>query len=131
MKFGPFRYQLVRYFFSGGIAAVTDLGLLYLLTDRLEVWYLWSAILAFSVAVVVSFTLQKFWTFEDHTSPQPHRQFALYLFVAVSNLVLNTLLMYLLVDSLKLNYIFAQVIVAGLIAVGSFFIYRRFIFQTT
>jgi putative flippase GtrA len=122
--------RLIRYLFSGGIATIVDLGLLYLFTDRLGWWYVWSAVGAFSVAVVVSFSLQKFWTFQNGGLEGLRHQFALYLTVTIANLGTNTLLVYLLVEKVGLFYLLAQIIAAGLIAIGSFFIYQGIIFRS-
>jgi putative flippase GtrA len=111
---------------SGGISAVINLGLLYVFTDWVGLWYLWSAIIAFSFAILVSFTLQKFWTFRDTTLNKIPGQFGS---IALFNLGLNTLMMYLFVDGLELHYLLAQVFAGGLIAVWSFFAYSRFVFK--
>ncbi len=119
-----------RYFAAGGSAAAVDLGLLYSLTEWLNLHYLLSAILAFIVAFCVSFFLQKFWTFEDHSVERVHAQIILYFIVAAANLGLNTLLMFLLVEKLGFWYFAAQLIAGALIACESFFISRYVVFNT-
>ena len=124
------RYQrLLRYLISGGTAAAIDLGLLYILTDFFLVHYLWSAIWAFVVTFFVSFLLQKFWTFQDTETDRMHVQMTVYFLVAVANLALNTLLMYLFVDYFRIWYVLAQVLASGLIACESFFISRHIEFK--
>src|SRR3989344_1493750 len=69
------KYQrLLRYLAAGSCAAVVDFVFLYVITDILGVHYLLASILAFLVAFVVSFTLQKFWTFQDHSTDRVHTQ---------------------------------------------------------
>ncbi|MDZ7587444.1 MAG: GtrA family protein [Patescibacteria group bacterium] len=121
--------KIIRYIISGGTAAAVNLGALYILTDRLGWWYLFSSIAAFGLAFIVSFTLQKFWTFKEksfHTAP---KQLTLYFLVITVNLLINTALMYFMVDIINLPYLLGQVIVGGLIAFGSFFVYRHLIFR--
>ena len=122
---------LVNYLFAGGTAAFTNLFVLFLLTHVFGIWYLLSSIIAFLLAFVVSFYLQKHMTFEDHSSDGLHKQMTLYLFVALINLAINTALMYFFVDIVGIWYMFAQVLAAGLVAVESFFVYRAFIFKTS
>ncbi|MBI2459121.1 MAG: GtrA family protein, partial [Parcubacteria group bacterium] len=90
--------RIVKYLMAGGLAALVDLSLLYILTDILGIWYLISASLAFIWSFFVSFFLQKFWTFSDRDQQKMYRQMAGYLSVALANLALNTALMYWLVD---------------------------------
>lgn len=125
-----YKYKIfVKYIISGGIAATTDLVLLYIFTDILGIWYLLSAVFAFVVAFFVSFFLQKFWTFRDNSRERMFGQMKLYLIVCVINLCINTIGMYVLVDKFTIMYIFAQIIMGGLIAISSFVIYRFFIFK--
>ena len=124
------QYQrLARYLTAGSIAAVVDLGLLYIFTDLFLIHYLTSAVFAFLATFLVSFTLQKFWTFQDHSVERVHAQAALYLVIALINLAVNTALMYAFVDWLQIWYIGAQFIASGLIACESFFISRHLIFK--
>jgi len=117
-----------RFLLAGGTGAAVNLFFLYLFTDFFGLWYLYSSVLSFCLAVWVSFTLQKFWVFQDKSRVWLSRQVLLFLAVAVFNLFLNTGLMYVLVDFLRLYYLLAQIIVAGIIATGSFLTYRNFIF---
>lgn len=121
--------RVVRFVAVGGSAAVVNVALLYILTDGLGVWYLASEVVAFSAALAVNFFLQKFWTFEN-----PHegvaRQGLLFILINLGNLALNTLILYLLVSEAHLWYIAAQLLASAVIAVESYFLYRR-IFNTT
>ncbi len=121
--------QIIKYLIAGGTAAGVDLILLYVFTDVLGIWYLFSACLAFSIAFFVSFFLQKFWTFRDEDKEVMYKQMRVYLAVAVTNLALNTGLMYIFVDGFKIWYMGAQFIISGLIACESYLIYKFFIFN--
>jgi len=121
--------QIIKYLIAGGTAAFVDLSLLYFLTDILGIWYLISACLAFAVAFFVSFFLQKFWTFRDGDKEAMYKQMGVYLTVALVNLALNALLMYVLVDGFKIWYMLAQFFISGLIACESYLVYKLFIFN--
>lgn len=121
--------QIIKYLIAGGTAALVDLALLYFFTDRLGIWYLVSASLAFILSFFVSFFLQKFWTFKDADKAAMYRQMGAYLTVALINLALNAALMFMFVDGFKIWYLLAQFIASGLIAVESYFIYKHLIFN--
>ena len=118
-----------RFLLSGGTSAGTDLVFLYLFTDIFGIWYLTSAVAAFILAFGVSFTLMKFWTFGDHSREGLHMQLSIYFLVAIINLALNTLLVYIFVEWVGLHYLFAQIAASALLAVESFFVYQRVIFR--
>lgn len=121
--------RIVRYIISGGTAAFVLFVGLFVLHGVLGLWYLAASGIAFVLSVVVSFTLQKFWTFEDTATHLMGRQFTAYCVIAVANLLINTMFMYFLVSVLGLWYLAAQFIVGGIVAVWSFFIYHKLIFQ--
>ena len=125
----PTYTRVFRFLLSGGIALGTDLAFLFLFTDVFGMWYLASAIMAFILAFIVSFSLQKFWTFGDHSQEGLHMQIGVYFLVAIINLALNTLLVYLFVEWTGLYYLFAQVVASALIAIESFFAYQHFVFK--
>jgi putative flippase GtrA len=114
---------------AGGAAAGTNLLLLYIFHGIFGLWIVLSTSLAFAVAFFVSFFLQKFWTFRDNEREQIVRQMSLYLAVGLTNLAINAVAMYLLVEILQVWYMLAQVVVGALIASESFLIYKLLIFR--
>lgn len=120
--------QKVRYLISGGTAAVTNLGVLFILVDFFHIWYLIGAVLSFMTAMIVGFILQKFFAFNDHTKDRIKRQSALYIVYQLFNLGLNTVLMYVGVDLLHMSYIVAQMIIFCAMTIYSYLIYKYFLF---
>jgi putative flippase GtrA len=124
------RYKtIIKFFISGGTAAATDIILLFLFTDIFNIHYLISAGMAFIIAFFVSFFLQKFWSFRDDTTDKIYKQMSQYFAVGLTNLLINTMGMYFLVEIIKINYILAQIVMGGLIACISFILYRYIIFR--
>jgi len=121
--------RVIRFIIAGTIGAVTDLFLLWLLTTVLGVWYLASAVVAFILSFVVSFFLQKIWTFKNREVERIHVQAGAYLLVTLCNLGINTGLVYVFVQYLSIHYLFAQVIASVIIACESFFVYREIVFK--
>lgn len=123
--------KILRYLISGGTAAFANLALLFALTEFAGIWYLASSMLSFAVGFAVSFTLQKFWTFEDSRRDAIPRQLVLHLGTALGALGLNTLLLYFAVDIMGLWYMLAQFVISGMLAFGSYFVYNTYIFKST
>jgi len=124
-------FTIIKFLISGGTATVVDLIALYYFTDIMKLWYMMSAMLAFVIAFGVSFTLQKFWTFNGQHARRKREQVPMFLTVNLINLGINSIGMYLLVDKVGLWYIFAQIILSATIAFMSFFIYRYIIFKNS
>ncbi|OGG53699.1 hypothetical protein A2851_02325 [Candidatus Kaiserbacteria bacterium RIFCSPHIGHO2_01_FULL_53_29] len=126
----PERFKIVRYIISGSTAAVTNIGTLYILTEFFHIWYLYASVVAVCVAMVVSFTLQKFWTFRDRRTEHIHRQAVRYFFIVLGNLLLNTGLVFCLVEYAKWPPVAAQFFASLLIAFESFFSYKFLVFHS-
>lgn len=125
----PQQMKIVRYVISGGMATVTNLLFLFIFTDLVGIWYVLSAILSYLISFVVSFSLQKYWTFGDDSNDRIGTQAVWYILVTTANLGLNTLGIFVLVHYGHVYYLLAQLIVSFLIAIESYFVYR-FVFRS-
>lgn len=121
--------KVVRFVISGGSAAVVHLSVLWFLTDILDLWYLISGVVAFLVAFVVSFLMQKYWTFKNRSVDKIKTQTGTYFFIAVFNLGLNTFMLYLFVEIFHVHYLLAQLVIGAVVAVWSYFAYSHFVFK--
>lgn len=129
---------VAKYLVAGSISTGSQLLVLYGLVELLHFHYLIAAAIAFVVAVVISFTLQKFWTFADDSMEAVRTQFIAYAVLATLNLFVNSAILYLFVErglrplaGPELEgywYAAAQALTSALIALESFFVYRFFIF---
>ncbi len=120
--------RFIRFCIAGGLAAIVDLGTLYILHDIFGMWHVPAIALAFLVAFGVSFSIQKYWTFKDHSNANLKSQLKLYFIVTAINFVVNTYLVHLGVEVFALHPVVSQIIVGGLIAILSFIVYSRYIF---
>ncbi len=122
-------WSFMKSILSGGITALLDLSLLFGFRELLR-WPYWLAInIAFAIAIVTNFSLQKFWTFSHRDLAGAHTQFMRFFLVALGNLVMNSSLMFLLSVVLGIWYLGAQVIAIGMMAAVNFTLYRRFVFS--
>lgn len=122
--------HIAKYLIAGGTAAGVDLVLLHVFTDWFGIWYLYSATGAFLLALGISFTLQKFWVFNNRSCAQIKKQAIMHFSLGVVSTAVNAVIMFVLVSALEVHYIVAQILGGGFIAIVNFFIYRRVIFKT-
>ncbi len=125
-KYGFF----IRYGISGAIGAVVQTSALYI---WISVWglkdhYLWGLVFGFCVTILISFSLQKYWTFADKVHRRVPRQFAFYTLTALGSLGLNTILLFASkqlfegwgLDFFDKWYLLAQVICIVVVSLASF-----------
>lgn len=120
---------LARYFASGLAGAVSNLTVYSGLVKIFDVWYLLSAAVAFLVALVVSFLLQKLWTFKDSRREVLVFQGSWYLIIALAMLALNLITLSFLIEVLALPKILAQAIALVGLSFISFFVNKTITFR--
>ncbi|OGG73575.1 hypothetical protein A3H74_03390 [Candidatus Kaiserbacteria bacterium RIFCSPLOWO2_02_FULL_51_13] len=121
--------QIVRYLISGCTAVAVNLAVLYALVEFVGFHYLLASAAAFSIGIMVSFSLHKFFTFRERNLSHTHIQIVLYLCVIGLGLVTNLALMWFLVELIGILYLIAAIITNGIIAVANFFAYRLVVFR--
>lgn len=121
--------KIFRYFVAGSLAASIHLGGLYLFTEHMHMWYVYANVLAFGIGLIVSFILQKFWTFADHSTDRVHHQALIYIAMQLVALAVNTGGLYLLVQYAHMWYLLAEFLLLIAVAAVNFFISNLIIFR--
>lgn len=126
-----FRRKLVifRFVLAGAVASLTQILGVTIFYEKLGYDIIPATTLAFIIAFLASFSLQKFWTFRDFRSKVLDRQLSIFLVLAVINLIINDILMHFLVNTFSIWYIFAQFATSGMIGIYSFLAYKFVIFK--
>lgn len=123
------RKSIIKFFFSGAFAGAVDLIALFVFHGLLY----WDIVVATSVAFLlsfmVSFSLQKLWTFRNYNNKRLPRQLVLYVGAAFISLNLNAAGMHFLVNNLGVWYLFSQIIVNLFLGVINFFTYKFIVFR--
>ena len=127
--FSLFARHAIKYYVVGASGVLVNLGLLFILTEFVGMWYFLSYAIAISISITSNFTLNKFWTFKDSINSK--NTILMYIkFVSVSLLGMGIQLgsTYVLVESLAVYYMLAAVISIGIAGAINFVINRRWTF---
>ena len=108
--------QFFRYIFVGGIAAVVNIGMLYIFTDIFKIYYLLSNVFSFSLGLIVNYILSK--KFEKAISKS--KEFIIYAIIGVLGLIIDTLLVGLMTSILGLYYMLSKIISTILVFIWNF-----------
>ena len=115
------------YILFGGIAALVDLGGLYIFTEFFGLYYLVSATLSYIGGMITNYSLNKVFNFKNK-SKKIAKQFGLFVFVALIGLGLNQLILWLLVEFAGLWYMLAKLISISLVMFWNFFGHKKITF---
>jgi len=124
------RKSVIKFIISGCFAGGSDLIFLYIFHGLFSWGIVFSTSFAFILSFLVSFTLQKFWTFRNYSQDKVVQQLTLYILNAFIGLYLNGYFMHVLVNKYAVWYILSQVIVNLTLAAWNFVVYKFIIFKT-
>jgi putative flippase GtrA len=119
--------KFLTYAVVGGICALLNLAVLWLLTSVLGLHYLVSTMISFFTLTPVGFWLQKLVTFRTPRAAADF-EWPRYFVTMGSSFVANLALMYLLVSLLGVWYLAASVAVTLLLLAANFLVNNRWSF---
>jgi len=111
--------KLGKFIITSILISSLSIGLIYILTDIIGLWYIFSAIILSVVLAVVSFTINYVWTWHRQNSEKKSiivTHFIKYAIVGGSTMLLTWSLLYTLTEYMHLWYI-VSAIIAWIIAV--------------
>ena len=112
--------QFIRYFFVGGIAAVVNIGMLFVFADIFNINYLISNIMAFICGHIVNFSLSKIFVFKNKNSINRVFEFVMYFVIGVLGLGFDTIMLWVFTSKLKIYYMISKVISTALTFIWNF-----------
>ena len=121
--------NLERIYFIGWIlAASIDLLVLYLCTDIIEIYYLYSQIIWFCISFIFAFLFQKYITFSNSTN-QFLREGLLFFLFQIIGLWINLLILQASVEIIWLHYLLWSIIAKWVVFLRNFSMNNIFNFK--
>ena len=122
--------QFIKFGLVGTSSTLIDWGIYLILTRFLGVYYLMAKILSFSVAVLNSYIWNRRWTFRSN-DPKKLREFIKFLTIAIIGVVINSSIMYLSVEHLKLHDIYGLTLATAIVMFWNFLANKYYTFKET
>lgn len=120
--------QVIKFVLVGAFNTVLDVGLYYVLTRFLFLYYLLAKALSFAVAVTSSFILNRRFTFRN-TDPNKMTQYIRFWLVALIGLGLNTFILYILVEKAGWFDLYAVIAAVFIVFFWNFTLSRFWVFR--
>lgn len=112
--------QFMKFGIVGVIAFVIDYGVMIFLTEVFGVPYLISTTISFVVSVIFNYFASMRFVFKRKDDMSRRREFIIFIVFSVCGLGINDLLMWLMVDSLYIDYRLSKIVVTVVVAVWNF-----------
>jgi putative flippase GtrA len=111
--------RFVRYFITGGISALVDWSLFWVMTQYLGIYYLSAALLSFCISFVVNYILSRYWVFGPGVRAMAHEA-TLVLFVSIMGLCFHMAVLWMLVEWVSLPEMLSKIIATGVVFFWNF-----------
>ena len=112
--------QFMKFGIVGVIAFIIDYGVMIFLTEVFGVPYLISTTISFVVSVVFNYFASMRFVFKRKDDMSRRREFIIFVVLSVCGLAINDVLMWLMVDSLFIDYRISKIVVTVVVAVWNF-----------
>ena len=118
--------QILKFGIVGGTSFFIDYGIFTILSQLLNVHYLIASILSFSISVIYNYILSIKWVF-DVTKKQTSKEFIVFVILSVIGLGINSLIMYISVDLMRIHEMISKIIATAIVMVYNFITRKIFI----
>ncbi|KND47501.1 MAG: hypothetical protein AB199_03665 [Parcubacteria bacterium C7867-004] len=128
MRLTPALRRFLRYAVVGVSTLAFDLVLLYLITEYAGVPYYIATPLAFLVAVSINYLISRRHVFHG-TERTVHHGYAYFISIALAGAFVTTMGVAFFVQALGFYYLFARVLIAGLVGIANYLLNLHFNFR--
>jgi putative flippase GtrA len=113
--------QIMKFGFVGGTAFLIDYLVMIFLTEVFSINYLISSVISFCISVIYNYIMSIVWVFEVDEEKSKTQTFAMFIILSIIGLLINTVVMWLLVDGTDLMpYTIAKIIATAVVMVYNF-----------
>ena len=121
--------ELVRYTAVAAVALAVDVGALYACTALLQMHYLASAAVGFTLGLLTNYLLCVQVVFARRRMASAWREFQIFAAIGIMGLLLNELFIWTFVEWLGIHYLFSKLGSAALVFVWNFGVRKLALFR--
>ena len=124
-----FAKHAFKYYLVGASGVLVNLGILFILTEFVGLWYLLSSTIAIYVSITTNFLLNKTWTFKDTVIKQDgFLMYGKFIGVSLVGMGIQLGFNYMFVEKLSVYYLLAALISIMIASSVNFVLNRRLTF---
>lgn len=116
--------EIIRFCIVGGISFLVDYGLLYICTEFVGLYYLWSSAVSFTISVIFNYWLCVAYVFKG-IKKQSRKQATLFIGSSIVGLGLNQICMWLFVELVGMYYMLAKIFATVIVTIWNYVMKRR------
>lgn len=126
-KYRNLLMQIIKFGIVGMLAFVIDYGILYVCTEWLNIYYLYSSIISFSISVIFNYIISVKWVFTVDNSNSRSSNFLFFIMFSLIGLGINQLIMWLGTSELSIYYMITKLIATIIVMIWNFITRKLFL----
>lgn len=115
-----FLYKFIKFGLVGFTGVFVDFGITYLCKEKLHIQKYIANAIGFSTAASSNYYLNRIWTFHS-TNPKVMVEYTEFFVISLIGLGINTLVLWILVRWLKMNFYVAKIFAIAVVTIWNFF----------
>ena len=119
--------QMMKFGIVGVIAFIIDYGLMVLLTQLFDIYYLLSATISFTVSVIFNYFASMRYVFTHKEGMTRRREFTIFVVLSVIGLGLNNVFMWIGTSLMGISYLITKLVATFLVTIFNFVTRKRFL----
>lgn len=120
-------YKFAKFGAVGFTGVFVDFGFTYVSKEWLKIQKYVANAIGFSIAASSNYYLNRVWTFKSH-NPEIAIEYGRFFFISLIGLLISTLVIYLLVTKMKMNFYIAKLLAIIVVTFWNFFINLNYTF---
>lgn len=120
--------KFILYGVGGGLALLINLSLAYVFTEKLRLFYLFSAICSYLFSLIFNFSFQAFITFKTKKELFFKRLVGFYTFQTLG-LLLYSILVFVFTEWFKIFYLLSIILSSAIVYISNFLFSRFLVFK--
>lgn len=112
--------QLIKSLFVGGVATLVDMGILFVFSKVLGIYYMTGAVIGYIIGLIVNYILSTYWVFNRRSLDNSKLEFTVFAVIAIIGLGLNLLIIWVMHEAFGVDEMIGKVVSTILVYIWNF-----------
>jgi len=114
------RKQLIKFIIVGIIGVIVNASLLYILTEYINIYYIYASIISIEISIISNFVWNDLWTFKDNRDKPKWKRFVYFQTFSIIGICIYVILLYIYTDIFHIYYLISNLMTIPITVLWNF-----------